>query len=130
VKDKAFKLPPPFRESAQDQPAIDDALSPTPMRTACCASGSTGVLVYEQTKLKIRGEDRIRIQDLPFFNYYHGGSGFPKAAVPRRFWRPVRRDRIYRPSKHARTTKGSGAGVEADARLARRVDANRGRGPS
>lgn len=38
-----------------------------------------GDLAYENTRVAFRGEDRIRIQNIPFANIYQGGHGtFPK----------------------------------------------------
>ena len=38
-----------------------------------------GVLVYENTAIRIRGYDHVRIQSIPFVNIYHGGLGMPSA---------------------------------------------------
>ena len=78
VKDRAFRLPPPYGNLAQDQAAIDATID-NANPDGVLRFWIDGALVYEQTRLKIRGEDRVRIQDIPFFNYYHGGLGFPLA---------------------------------------------------
>ncbi len=38
-----------------------------------------GVLMYENTGMRIRGYDNVRIQSIPWMNIYHGGLGFPSA---------------------------------------------------
>src|SRR6185436_112896 len=38
-----------------------------------------GVLVYENTAIKMRGYDQVRIQDIPWVDIYHGGLGMPAA---------------------------------------------------
>ena len=38
-----------------------------------------GVLMYENTAVRIRGYDNVRIQSIPWMNIYHGGLGMPIA---------------------------------------------------